>query len=889
MEIKTRLESASRLGVEVHGDTHNNEYHAALQLKAIIEDGLADGDEGLITLHPSITLFGQKNRDVDIFLVARFSKGLRRDLFIPKHSNTDTVAFFNIVATIEVKDHCPEDVEFRDLAAWVPYKSKMHSATLQSEGQKYSAVNYFSSQLGWKPFVCNLIWFRNLRKSDFPAFPNNYLGSDSNFDDLLEKLILTTSPACPYYHENSDPKWRFYCISSKNASDLAVHQLQLFSLLKEQRKGAGVLTRKKLENLTKALLKDQQYAQSIGQRLVVIQGRAGTGKTVKLLHIAYDLCTNRGQRVLILTYNRMLVSDLQRMVTLAGIRSDIDKSTIEIETIHSYVWRLLQHFGISFDVDKFLVRYEELKATLLQYLNEGLITEADLNKFKYEKRAETSWDIVLVDEGQDWPENEKQILYRLFDSKNVVVASGTGQLVRSVQPADWARGVDCNRPPRDRRSLRQKRNLCEFQRLYAEAVSLNWDLEPSADLTGGKVVLVCGHYTQTIHERFFAKCKQDENSAYEYMFLAPPTLTVQKGDNYEFSQKEQFESWGIKLWDGVSRDNRTEYPTDVHEHRVITYESARGLEGWVVVCLALDEFVDYKRRNPYIIDTAHGYSGNQMLLGMQSREEQIEELVNEWTMIALTRAIDTVIITLANPSSPFAQKLLGIAKQCGDFIEVLDGQEAGTSGVGFDSGGARAYKADAATKTTSSHIVTLSSIPSRTAPAPERVEIQRKPARVQQVTLPALQPKPITSVNQNLHSNLPVPTLCAESSVARDILARPWVVEFFFRRVHEGKLSFGVQQTHKYTCTDVGVGLKQEVSDQRVMISMMVRRGLVEITKREHYYGHSIKSNLEYPSPALAFSYRITEKGIQQAHEWLRQVNEGKLKIGQRAEWMAFD
>ncbi len=61
---------------------------------------------------------------------------------------------------------------------------------------------------------------------------------------------------------------------------------------------------------------------------------------------------------------------------------------------------------------------------------------------------------------------------------------------------------------------------------------------------------------------------------------------------------------GIRVWDGINTWNRMEYPTDVREHRVVTYESARGLEAWVVVCLAFDSFYNYKLRHPYIVSQA---------------------------------------------------------------------------------------------------------------------------------------------------------------------------------------------------------------------------------------------------------------------------------------------
>ena len=169
----------------------------------------------------------------------------------------------------------------------------------------------------------------------------------------------------------------------------------------------------------KALLRDQLFAQSIGQKLVIIQGRPGTGKTIKLLHIAHDLCQNCEKRVLILTYNKALVSDIKRMIALARISSDVSDATIQIRTIHSFMYLLMTCLNIytkssetEENQDDFLEEYSRLKLELLEYIRAGLLTETDLQKLMKERYEELAWDYILIDEGQDWPEDERDILYQ---------------------------------------------------------------------------------------------------------------------------------------------------------------------------------------------------------------------------------------------------------------------------------------------------------------------------------------------------------------------------------------------------------------------------------------------------------------------------------------------
>lgn len=838
--------------VAVYGDGTRKEYGAAEKLKQIIETGLALGERRRVLLYSSTILFGQRRRDLDIFMLGTFPKGIVRKLSLINHQAKQEVAFYNIVAAIEVKDHISEDVKFEGVAAHVLYSNGWSNVTTQSEEQKDAAIKYLKHQFGWAPYVCNLIWFRNLKKSDLPQFTNNYLAADSTFNDVLEKLCI----ARLYLYENrgQSPRWRFYCTKVAKAEELAEKEHQLFSLFAKYRNSIGALTRSRLERITRQeLLKDQLYAQSIGKRLVLIRGRAGTGKTIKLLHIAYDLCS-RGERVLILTYNRMLVSDLQRMVALAGVSSDMDGATVEIDTIHRFIRRLLDHFKLEYDKNRFLESYEEHKRTLLEYLRTGLITEDDIRLLK---RDETNWDKVLIDEGQDWPEDERDILYRLFDPKNFIVASGTGQFVRSMNLANWQNGIDYHKPIiSEKRSLRQKRNLCAFQTLYADTFGIKWDLQPSDDLTGGRVIIVKGSYTKALHERLFANCKADENGAYEYMFLVPPSLTVCTDGEKRFALTDEFKRWGVKVWDGVIRKNRTEYPTDVDEHRVVTYESARGLEGWVVVSLALDSFVEYKEKNPYIADVDGVSPSGQLAFGLQSPQERIRNLVHEWVLIALTRAIDTIVITLSNPSSEYSRQLLDIAAECNHFARIEDGPPC------REAVPERRQVAAPSSGTVDSTPKSAVSLGGSSAPEPRGQATATVGLKAE---APIRSGRPLGPANDHSDVTLSVDTV-------------PWwCIELFRRLVSTNEREFVVQVTHKYVYF-AGEPTRTGPRKWRDALPGLVQLGFLEIVKRVPYdKANPVRGKL-FPLTTETFWYRITDEGLAQDSEWALQQREGKLK-----------
>lgn len=70
---------------------------------------------------------------------------------------------------------------------------------------------------------------------------------------------------------------------------------------------------------------------------------------------------------------------------------------------------------------------------------------------------------------------------------------------------------------------------------------------------------------------------------------------------------------------------------------MLQYDFVRGLEGWSVCCMELEQMVKEKRKE---------YSGKSNPLLLQSKADSIKKHIDNWLMIAMTRAIDTLIITL---------------------------------------------------------------------------------------------------------------------------------------------------------------------------------------------------------------------------------------------------
>lgn len=678
--------------VIIKGNSETPEYKDALELKKIFERDVPDKHNGKILIISNATLFGQAVKDIDIIIIGSFEfknnyklSNIKTKFRYKENDNyysTDVfekkdVYISNFCFVIETKRHNADEIQLDGITLKVKYKYKWSDVTTQSEGQKYSLKSFFKDRLGIDPFICNFIWFRNVSqnsildlvgKDEEVRTKHNFLHSDFNLKWLFQLAFIQRNPfkSSRYITFSSD----------KHLNDDILDIYKIFELFEKVKNGIGDLTRKKLEMITKKILGDQQYAQAIGEKLIVISGRAGTGKTIKLIRIASDLAQNQGNRSLILTYNHALVSDIQRIFALAGTPNSVDNYTVSISTLHKFFYELLIGFDIGTDSNKkfipnYLKSYESLLLELFDYIDSGVINKADIQNLMKSRHDQLNWDNILIDEAQDWKDIEKKLIFKIFGKENVLVADGVDQLIRSQNKCNWLYGLKQNldfKKTFEKKCLRQKVNLVNFVNAYADKVNINWNLEVKSELIGGKIIVSTKEYDKSLHQRELDKCLKSGNSTYEMMFLVPPSLVkkVKKETSIHrsFAKIGDFKKMGIEIWDGTNNDLRTQYPVELDSHRLFQYESCRGLEGWTVVCLELDEFIRYK------IETYKEEATDK--LALQSLDEKRNEFVYLWSLIPLTRAIDTVIITLKDGNSKISKILYDLYKKNQDFIEWID-------------------------------------------------------------------------------------------------------------------------------------------------------------------------------------------------------------------------
>ncbi|WP_413440330.1 AAA family ATPase [Synechococcus sp. MIT S1220] len=623
---------------------------AANKLRELIEENEKNLSTACkIYVISNVQCYGQNPQDIDLMLFYDDPEGHK--------ATEDGRRICSFIATIEVKGHSRDSIQFEGATCEVKYNGSWHNVSDQSERQKYSAKSYIESSINNKiksPFINNIIWLTNLPSTDLPKTDHNILGSDAKWQDFIDKIILL----------NPDRGYKSIKACWKNSAGVK-ESYEIFS----RKITMSKKDRRSIEALSKNIInkEKQKWAKNLGSQLLIIRGRGGTGKTVRLIQIANYAYDETGLRALILTYNKSLVADINRTLAIQGIRNSIGSKGMSVKTIHSFIRQWMVGLGvIENKTDNFLEKYEGMKEQTIELIENEVIQENDVEKCKRKNSRELMWDLLFIDESQDWPETERDLLYKFYSHHNIVIADGVDQLVRSNDPINWRVGITNKESQVVRlyKCMRTKHQLCRAINTIASLLNIaDWDLEPMPEVDGGKLYVVTGDgLSENLHRKLLKTSQSNGNKPIDLLYCVPPAWVEKTNEGRASKLSNQYSEWGQQTWDGTQKDTRENYPTSVDQFRIVQYDSCRGLEGWTVVCFALDKFYDYK------IQSSDIDLSEDLLIDEQ--KAKIEH-ANQWLMIPLTRAIDTLILHIEDPSSD-VYKILEKAKEMHpETIEIM--------------------------------------------------------------------------------------------------------------------------------------------------------------------------------------------------------------------------
>jgi hypothetical protein len=630
----------------------NDEHHAAMRLKEIFERDWGMNQQvpdarACIDIHvsPNVLATGRPVEQLDLFVAIDCARFFAKEA--AERAKHPLIERMFIV--IEVKGHPQNGIEFYpDGEAYVWYGNKPpSSATGQNFNQSIATREFLKTYLqnahngAPVPWISRACWFTGVHSNQYPHrhldLPHRLL-----FSDLTVAELVTRAGMGPG-HKKDLPDGR-ECWTATTVPGMCPSLRRAWAMAAPPTR----LDRKKLDAITNAVTAIGPQGPQGG---AIFSGYGGTGKTFALLANAVHRYRQR-DRVLVLTFNLVLTWELRRMISIMDSGSghipheDAGAPCITVETISSWVRQLAVELRLATpDVDLFPAdgpnNYKKLCGEVLDIIK--ICT--DRNEIRQNLKTSASYEWVFIDEAQDVPKHEKDLILAVFGRSAFCVSDGLDQFFRAEQATDWRRGPDGDIDPsvtthRLLQCYRLKSNLCAFVNRFATAIGLDgFRLNPAPNAAGGKVIIHFGSAQKALIDCFpFVSNtnKEDGNAPGDMLICAENSLL-----NPINIPKEFLEQRGHKFWDGVLPEAQLGHMRS-DQIRIVRLEHCRGLEGWCVFLLGLDRFFDER------------LAQLQAELAPDNPEDFkriAEAAAKKFITIPLTRAMDTLVIQVESRQS----------------------------------------------------------------------------------------------------------------------------------------------------------------------------------------------------------------------------------------------
>jgi len=653
--------------IEIVGTKGSEEYEAALALREALArtwPTLATclPEEDHVRIAASVKLSGYRVSDIDIVVAGLFRT---KRYIIPKSQARDVdgnslmgkqIRVRSFVAAIEVKGQGEAGLEISAGGVKARYSNGWKDATGQNDLQKYALSQYLQDTTGTNPWVHRCVMLTGI-----PALPKERgrvqpeAGAvAAGFDAATLLVAMASVNGIPKSHEP------FISAGDPGAVELILND-PLFRPIKP-----SFLDRRRMDRIAARPTEAREIAALLGRQRIHLRGNGGTGKTILLLQSAYEAFQESGTRSLVLTYNTALAADIQRTLALMGIPGDGEAGGISVRTVMSFIYGWLSKLGLVAGSDVGFEGYEVKCAEALHYITDSAISPADIEAIKKAHATELGFDAILVDEAQDWPQVEANLLAALYGGESIALADGLSQLVRGGA-TDW-KSIAGEGDPRLgdrplREGLRMKSSLCKFANAVAEEASFQWHVTPNKQAPGGRIIVAQGDYASmpVLQEELLEATVAAGNMPVDMLHCVPPSTVLETDGRRASRLAASFTQRGWEAWDAVDERTRRSFPRSNGVFRIVQHESSRGLEGWITVLDGLDEFWELKRKQA-LMETKD--------VSVVDPELHARAVAWRWCMIPLTRPIDTLVITLRDKDSLLARTLRSVATKLPDIVEL---------------------------------------------------------------------------------------------------------------------------------------------------------------------------------------------------------------------------
>lgn len=492
----------------------------------------------------------------------------------------------------EVKDWLPEQIIEIDPKTALLHIGGKDERRKQPLAQAREYVNSLLTLLGkhtsrlpdGKPNLpCPVTWgaiFPHICRQDFQSCGLDKV-MDGNrvlcWDDLHEDSPLLRDASGQmlrrWLREHFPPLFPF-ALSASQADFLRACIFPVVRLDVPQR---GRLTASAQTQAILALDHEQEnLARTFGPGKTLITGPAGSGKTLILVHQAWQLprVDRRIRRTLITCFNLSLVGYIRRLLVRKGV--GIGPDSVEVIPFYSLCERILNECLVHASEDG---DYYEL------------VVQESLKHLEGQHALKGHWDAILVDEGQDFSPDMAQVLLRLLPAHGTLtVVEDENQRLYQQDTDGWQGFGIANLKVRHLR--RQYRSTKQIAALAARALGV----QPNLGELGGADGLV-PTWLQSADGRAQVSDVAEAVAALTRNSIPMSEIAVlyarsknQEASNLPEALVEAIEARGaLARWAARDTASKRGYDITTDSVTVSTIHSAKGLDFAHVFLLGLDQ------------------------------------------------------------------------------------------------------------------------------------------------------------------------------------------------------------------------------------------------------------------------------------------------------------
>lgn len=229
----------------------------------------------------------------------------------------------NSICKIDDKNYYNENGEYQ------------YTDELEKQSSKYSQWGYSVLDSYFKCFFFD--WVKS--SSTYEKIQNDYVILNKPID--WRNIIISAYKRDLQLKNEDNNKFNCFYLSDNSSS---LHELanELIEKANEQT-AVGILTKKKIDNITKSVKNTEKIQALQGEKLCLVTGKAGSGKTLALMRALYGI-VSQNEHARFLTYNNLLAIDIKQYIrNIRGINS----KNAAIETLHKFFFKLSKKLHIS--------------------------------------------------------------------------------------------------------------------------------------------------------------------------------------------------------------------------------------------------------------------------------------------------------------------------------------------------------------------------------------------------------------------------------------------------------------------------------------------------------------------------------------------------------------